>query len=128
MDQITRDAIESGIPGLELPEAYMLVVPTGDKHDEDLVFKEAHTLKKKLSEGVLPPSQERAFTDCIMMIVVLDEERHAKKALHDNRKWMMTDFFKFYKEGGKANINVLRAQKEKGPKERKFRKRGRCGA
>ncbi len=44
------------------------------------------------------------------------------------REIRMTDFFKFYKEGGKANINVLRARKEKGPKERKFRKRGRCGA
>ena len=41
MDQITRDALESGLPGLVLPEAYMLVVPTGDKHDEDGVFKEA---------------------------------------------------------------------------------------
>jgi len=41
MDQITRDALESGVPGLVLPVPYMLVVPTGDKHDEDGVFKEA---------------------------------------------------------------------------------------
>jgi hypothetical protein len=110
MDKITRDA--TGIPGFVLSEPYMLVVPPGDKHDEDSVFKEAYTLKKQLSKGVLSHAQERAFRECTMIIVVLDEDRHARKKMQDNRKWMLTDIFKFYKERGKSNINVL--YKEKG--------------
>jgi hypothetical protein len=85
----------------------MLVVPTGDKHDEDGVFKEAYTLKKALSRGVLPPAQVRAFTKCTMMIVVLDEERHVKKKLQDNLKWMLTDVFKFYKEDTKNKEDAI---------------------
>ncbi len=76
MDQITRDGFESGIPGLVFPEVYMLVVPMVAKHDEEGLFEEAHTLKKEISRVALLPAQDRVFTECRMMIVVLDEERH----------------------------------------------------
>jgi hypothetical protein len=42
-----------------------------------------------------------------MMIVVLDEEWYAKKKLQDNRKWMLTDVFKFYKEDAKNKEGAI---------------------
>jgi hypothetical protein len=39
-------------------------------HEEDGLFRTAHMLKKELNHGVLPPSQDRVFTDCRMIIVV----------------------------------------------------------
>jgi hypothetical protein len=71
MDQITRDGFASGIPSLVFPEAYMLVVPTDAKHYEDGLFKEDHRVKKELSRVVLPPAQDRVFTDCRMMMTNL---------------------------------------------------------
>jgi hypothetical protein len=114
MDQITHDGFESGIPGLVFPESYMLVAPMGVKHDEEGLLEEDHMLKKELSRVTLLPTQDRVFTDCRMMIVVLDEERHANGVLLWNRQHMVRDFFEFYREGGNVNTNVLRTHRDKG--------------
>jgi hypothetical protein len=114
MDQITRDGFDSGIPGLVFPEEYMRVVPMGAKHDEEGLFEEAHTLKKELSRVPLLSTQDRVFTDCRMMIVVLNEERHADCVLLWNRQHMVRAFFEFYREGGNVNTNVLRTHRDKG--------------
>ena len=87
MDQVTHDALETGVPGLVFPEEYMLVVAECERHAEENLFKAAHALKKDLSRGVLSPARERVFRECTMMIMVLDEERHSKKALEVNHKW-----------------------------------------
>ncbi len=87
-------------PSLVFPEPYILVVPTDTTNYEDGLFKEAHRVKKKLSRVVLPPARHRVFTDCRMMIVVMDEGRHEDGVLLYNCQHLMKDFFKFYREGG----------------------------
>ncbi len=90
------------------------MVPTDTTNYEDGLFKEAHRVKKKLSRVVLPPARDRVFTDCRMMIVVMDEGRHTDGVLMYNCQHLMKDFFKFYREGGKVNKNVLRSDRDKG--------------
>jgi hypothetical protein len=48
MDQITRDVIETGIPGFVLSKSHILVVPPGEKHDDDSVYQRTYTLKKDI--------------------------------------------------------------------------------
>jgi hypothetical protein len=48
MDQINRDVIETGIPGFVISEPHILVVPPGDKHDDDSVYQRAYTFKKDI--------------------------------------------------------------------------------
>jgi len=94
MDQFTRDALDTGMPGLVLPEDCLLVVPASAKHDEDSVYRAAEALKKKLSLGEVSPARERVFTECVTMVMILDEERHAMKKLAPARSALMTNIFR----------------------------------
>jgi hypothetical protein len=111
MDQVNRDGFESGIPGLVFPEAYMLVVPMGAKHDEEGLFEEVHTLKKELSRvALLPTAQDCVFTDCRMMIELLDEERHTDGVLlwnrqHDHRDKLVFVFSTIKNKKSEENLS-----------------------
>jgi hypothetical protein len=95
MDENTLDGFKCGFPSVVFPEPYMFVVPTHSKHFEEGLLREAHRVKKEQSLGVLPPARDRVFTDCRMIIVVLDEGRHVHVVLLWNRQHMIKDFFKF---------------------------------